>query len=301
MLFRLFLLGLLLSLPISTVQAVQVEVSIKPLALIIEPLLLETDSVSILVKPGASPHDYALKASDLTRINSADLVVWTGPELERFLVKTLREKPADQLLALSALADMHWPHIDSKEFEFDHKHDHGHGHDHSDKDPHFWLDPSNAGLIAEQVSKRLVTINPSGRDAYQARLVNFLATLDALDSNLSLSLKPYESAGFAVFHRGYDHFVGRYNLNQLAYITLSPEQKPGARHLYELRKTLAYSAKCVFIEGGSNMRAAENLASDLGVSTAMLDPLGVDSHSYDEMMMQMGLTVSSCLAGSDGY
>lgn len=299
MFFRLSILGLLLLLPISAVQAVQamqVEVSIKPLALIIEPLLLPGDSVSVLVRPGASPHDYALKASDLQRINGADLLVWTGPELERFLVKPLREKPAGQLIALSDLSTLHWPHLDTEELEFDHSHDHGHYH--GERDPHFWLDPYNAKFIAEHVSERLISMAPSKNDDYKEKLAKFLVMLDELDQTLSTRLKPYSGVGFAVFHRGYDHFVGRYHLNQLAYITLSPEQKPGARHLYELRKNLAGAAKCVFVEGNSNMRSAENLAADLNIKTAMLDPLGVDSRSYDEMMMQMGSTFSSCLSGT---
>lgn len=297
MFFRISILGLLLSLPLSAAQAVQVEVSIKPLALIIEPLLLEGDSVSVLVRPGASPHDYALKASDLKRINTADLLVWTGPELERFLVKPLREKPAAQLIELSDLSNMHWPHLDTDELEFDHSHDHG--HDHGDRDPHFWLDPHNAKLIAEHVSKHLVSLSPSKNNAYKEKLENFLVVLDKLDQTLSNRLMPYSGVGFVVFHKGYDHFVGRYELSQLAYITLSPEQKPGARHLYELRKTLAGAANCVFVEGNSNMRSAENLANDLSIKTAMLDPLGVDSRSYEEMMIQMGSTFSSCLSGSN--
>lgn len=297
MFFRLCTIGLLFLLPISAAKAVQVEVSIRPLALIIEPLLLEGDSVEVLVRSGASPHDYALKASDLKRINSADLLVWTGPELERFLVKPLRQKPAHKLLTLSKMPSMHWPHLDTEELEFDHKDDHA--HEHGDRDPHFWLDPHNAKYIAKKVSERLVLINPKHKEEYSLRLSSFLAQVEQLQSVLSAALKPYSHVGFAVFHRGYDHFVGRYQLNQLAYITLSPEQKPGARHLYELRKNLAGSAACVFIERGSNMRAAENLATDLGIDTAMLDPLGVDSRSYNDMMLQMAATFTSCLTGSN--
>lgn len=292
MFIRLCILGFLWG-AMSSAQAVQIEASIKPLALIIEPLLLEGDTVSVLVKPGASPHDYALKASDLQRIEKAQLVVWTGPVLERFLLKPLQSKSQQQVLTLSDLEGMHWPHLDSEELDFDHsKHD---SHDHGDKDPHFWLDPVNVKIIARAVSERLISTNPSGRVAYQNKLVDFLALLDKLHNRLSSSSSSYHETGFVVFHRGYDHFVGRYNLNQLAYITWSPEQKPGARHLYQLRKTLAVSARCVFIEGKSNMRSAENLAADLGIKTAELDPLGVDSETYYELMVTMEAAFASCL------
>lgn len=300
MFFRLCMLGLLW-IPVSAAQAIQIEASIKPLAMLIEPLLLDGDRVSVLLKPGASPHHYALKASDLQRINSADLVVWTGPELERFLQKPLRAKPAQQLLALSELEEIHWPHLDTKELEFDHSaaHNHSHGHEHGDQDPHFWLDPVNAKRIAQAVSERLISINPTSEEAYKKNLDTYLAVLEELNQTLSTNLQPSQNVGFVVFHRGYDHFVGRYHLDQLAYITLSPEQKPGARHLYQLRKNLAGQAKCVFIEANSNSQAAKSLATDLGISTAVLDPLGVESDSYYNMMMQMGATVSSCLTANN--
>ena len=157
---------LLLCLHFSHVQAVQVEASIKPLAQLIEPLLIAGDSVGILVRSGASPHDYALKVSDRQRLESADLVVWGGPSLERFLVKSLADKNTHQMLELAQLSGFEWPSVDSNKLTAGiHEHHHD-DHEHDNSDPHFWLNPVNAKVVAEIVSERLVTLNPTKKHQY---------------------------------------------------------------------------------------------------------------------------------------
>ncbi len=286
---------LLLCLHFSQVQAVQIEASIKPLAQLIEPLLIAGDSVGILVRSGASPHDYALKVSDRQRLESADLVVWGGPLLERFLVKSLLDKKNTQVLELAQLSRLQWPSVDSDEGDTGLSAHHHDDHEHGDRDPHFWLNPVNAKVVAEIVSERLVTLNPTKKQQYKQRLNEFVEQLDRLDKVLLQQLQPVSAVGFAVYHRGYDHFVSRYQLNQLAYITLSPEQKPGARHLYQLREKLAGRAECVFVERGQQSGAARALAADLGLRTASVDPLGVDTGSYIELLSTMGDAFAGCL------
>src|SRR5690606_13314775 len=68
---------------------VKVLASIKPLALIAEAVVQDKTQVDTLLPIQASPHDYALRASDMQRLHHADLVLWIGPELESFLQRPL--------------------------------------------------------------------------------------------------------------------------------------------------------------------------------------------------------------------
>lgn len=58
--------------------------SIRPLAFIAAGIADGVTGTQVLLPDGASPHDYALKPSDLKKIKQADLFVWVGPELEMF-------------------------------------------------------------------------------------------------------------------------------------------------------------------------------------------------------------------------
>ncbi len=68
----------------------EILVSIKPLGFIVRALADPDDRVEVLVPDGASPHTYHLKPSDLRKLADADLVIWTGPNLESGLTKPVR-------------------------------------------------------------------------------------------------------------------------------------------------------------------------------------------------------------------
>ncbi|MEK6213069.1 MAG: zinc ABC transporter substrate-binding protein, partial [Vibrio fluvialis] len=67
--------------------------SIKPIQMITHELTAEVSEPDVLLSANASPHDYALRPSDVKRIHQASLVIWFGPDLEPFLEKVLSSHP----------------------------------------------------------------------------------------------------------------------------------------------------------------------------------------------------------------
>lgn len=142
-LFSTALLALVFSvLPSVAASKPVVLASIKPVAMLVKAVVGDELSVDVLLAANASPHDHALKFSDIRAIKSADLVVWVGPELEGVLVKPLSTVPTDEQLQLTDLTTLHWP--DDAEGEH---HDHEHGHGAYTRDPHIWLNPKNSSSV----------------------------------------------------------------------------------------------------------------------------------------------------------
>lgn len=280
-------------------RPVLVVASIQPLALLVRELLQQVEQpvdgtlaqVETLLPATVSPHHYALRISDRQRLERADLVVWIGPELERFLTKTLSGYD-DRQLALAELPQMHWPtlHV-SPESEI--------GEYHHFLDPHLWLNPDNGIRIIEALVERLQLLQPSMAEVYQRAGERLIGRLQQLDITLAQLLRPVKDRGFAVYHQGYDHWVAHFGLNQMASVTLLPEQKPGARHLYQLRQQLQGQGYCLFVEVNGANRAAEALARDAGLAVKELDPLGVGEsvHSYTGLLEQMAEGMLQCLSG----
>lgn len=267
---------------------VKVLASIKPLALIAEAVVQDKAQIDTLLPLQASPHDYALRASDMQRIHNADLVLWIGPELETFLQRPLENIPAEQRMTVYELPGLFWP---KEEQETQHDASHNHAHD-----PHVWLDPRNAVVIARALAARLSEIDPRSAARYRANAEAFAAEQQSLDFRLQELLKPLAQKGFAVYHEGYSHFAARYGLRQVAYVTLSPERRPGARHLYQLRQQLANNASCLFIEDYYDTRVGADLAQELNLRLATLDPTGNESvKTYTQLLEQLAKSFKGCL------
>lgn len=260
-------------------EPVQLMASIKPLALIAKDLLGPLAEVDVLVPGGASPHDYSLKVSDVRRLRAADLVLWMGPEMERFLDKPLAGLANEKVLSLARPVD-----------------DHG-SDDHAHSDLHQWLDPRLAKVMMEAVADRLRALYPDLRSAIDSRLERQLASYDRLHDEVRQRLSPVRDVGFVVEHRGYDLLVEAFGLNQIGWISATPEQPPGARHLYELEKRLRKEdARCLFTELSHQSEGARNLARQLELRTQSLDILGHNAQSYGQLVRQLARDIGDCLA-----
>lgn len=259
--------------------------SIKPLSLIVLEVAGSSADVDTLLPITASPHDYPLKASDYGRLQKADLVLWVGPELESFLRKPIANLPSAKTITAYELAGLNWP-------ADDHDSDH-----HHERDPHLWLDPRNAVVVAQAVTEKLVQLDPTNTTLYRKNMQTFAANMRLLDEKLTKQLKPLAGQGFAVYHEGYGHFISHYGLHQIDFVTFTPEQRPGAKHLQQLREDLAKSGQCIFMEPYYELQSVRDLAKELKLRLGVLDALGTqNTPNYAQLLERMADAFSACLA-----
>jgi len=264
----------------------QVLASLKPLALIAAEVAGDAAQVDTLLPVTGSHHEYPMRVSDHKRLQQADIIVWVGPELESFLQKPLATMNGSKVITAYNLKGIYWPAQRPET-------DDGHHHEH---DPHLWLDPRNAVVVAQAVTANLIRIDVANTSYYKQNLASFSQRMVQLDKALQISLRPLTEVGFAVYHEGFSHFVSRYGLHQLDYVTYTPEQKPGARHMHQLREKLAKEGKCLFLEPYNDMEFTHNLARELHLNLATLDAMGTQSTSYGQLIEQMSAAFSACLA-----
>lgn len=277
--------------PAAAAGKIKLLASIKPLALIAQELAGDEVEVDTLLPVTASPHDYPLRMSDHRRLREADLLLWVGPELESFLARPLAGLDSNRIISAYDLAGIHFPeHEDQGQGEAaEHKHE---------GDPHLWLDPDNAVVIARALAQKLGQLQPSRAEQFNQRAQAFAQAVMQVDKQLRAQLEPLKDRGFAVYHEGYSHFVEHFGLKQLAYITFTPERRPGARHLLELRQALkAGAARCLFSEPYQKSDSLDALAQELGLRMGQLDPIGdAGLSSYGQLLSNLGQAFSACLA-----
>ncbi len=308
----LFTALLAVSLP---VRAIEVLTTIKPLGFIAAAITDRVSEPKVLLPTGASPHDFSLRPSDIRSINSADLVVWVGPELEGFMAKPLANHP--HALALTqvegmplfnyATQDSHDSHDhDAHDHDHaahehgDHDHDEGHeGHHHEGVDPHIWLGPTQAKVIAKAIASELGKLDPANQARYDANLVAFDAKVDAKDKVIAGQMKAVNQKGYFVFHEAYGYWERHYGMSSKGHFTVSPERRPGAKTLVDIRKALEEKqASCIYAEPQFSPAVIESVARNTGAKVLLLDevgeqvPLGPDG--YPQFMQQLADAFAQC-------
>lgn len=298
----LLLLALML-VPLSQARAVEVLATIKPLQLIASAITEGVTETQLLLPPGSSPHDYALRPSDVRKIKRADLVLWVGPELERFLAPVL-EKKANSLMLLPLMSEEH------NEHEHEHKHHkvaienhedhHDHPHDHGTQDVHIWLDPHQAEQIAQLLADRLTTLDPDNSSRYQRNLQQFQTTLTAVDQRITRQLAPARGIGYFVFHDAYSYWEQHYQLPALGHFTVNPARAPGAKTVAEIHQALKQAkAKCVFAEPQFKPAVVSAVLRNTEAKLGSLDPLATDiapgPQSYFVFIQQLADDMTDCL------
>ncbi|HDM8070904.1 zinc ABC transporter substrate-binding protein ZnuA [Vibrio harveyi] len=274
-------------------HAVTVLTSIKPIQMITTELTEGVTAPDVLLQNNASPHDYALRPSDVQKVAAADLVIWYGHDLEPFLEKVVTDR--GNTLTLSQI-----PGLSLREFGSEHSHDHD-GHDHGTHDPHFWLGVETVQQVANAIAHKLAEVDPVHADTYANNLKKFEVKLNATDSEIKQQLAPVKDKGYFVFHDAYGYFEERYSLNQMGHFTVSPDRKPGAKTLIRIRKTLGTGdVACVFSEPQFTPAVIESVMRGSNVRSGVLDPLGseveVKSGSYFEFLKGMSNSFSQCLS-----
>ncbi|MCS3841352.1 zinc transport system substrate-binding protein [Pseudomonas sp. JAI111] len=279
---------------------VKVLTSIKPLQLIAAAVQDGVAIPEVLLPPGASPHNYALRPSDVRKVQSVDLLYWIGPDMEGFLPRVLNGR------SLPSVAVQDLPGLKLRRFAEDsHSHaeeadEHDHDHRPGSLDAHLWLSPVNARVIAAKMAADLSAADPANAARYQSNLKAFDERLDALDIRLKKRLAAVEGKPYFVFHEAFDYFEDAYGLKHTGVFSVAAEVQPGAQHVAAMRARLQEVGKtCVFSEPPLRPRLAETLVAGLPVKLAELDALGgytpATAQGYEQVLEKLGNDLAGCL------
>ncbi len=298
--------ALLMAGPLSSASAAVVT-SIRPLGFIASAIADGVTPTEVLLPDGASPHDFALRPSDIQRLRSADLVLWVGPDMEAFLNKALVPISATRKLAVSELPAVK-PLLMKGEDDDNHDHageahnhaDDDHGHHHGEYNMHVWLSPEIAKVTAIAIHDRLLELMPQNKDKLDANLRQFENLLTQTDKNVGNMLTPVQGKGYFVFHDAYGYFEKHYGLSPLGHFTVNPEIQPGAQRLHQIRTQLVeQKAVCVFAEPQFRPAVINAVAKGTKVRSGTLDPLGtgiaLGKDSYGKFLAQLSNQYVSCL------
>ena len=208
----------------------------------------------------------------------------------------------------------HGSHEHGHKHDHKHKHEHGHAHDDhhhahgeshgpapKDADGHVWLDPHNARKMLAEIARALSEAAPDHAETFRANSARAQAALETLEADLSRDIAPLKGKPYVVFHDAYQYFERRFGLSAVGSITLSPEVRPSAKRLTEIRQRLAtLDASCVFAEPQFQPQLVAAVTEGTTARAGTLDPEGAlvepGPAGYETLLRNLASGLKSCLA-----
>jgi zinc transport system substrate-binding protein len=291
---------------IQAAEPSKVVVSIAPLHSLIAGLTKGITTPELLVKGGVSPHGFSLRPSHMRAISEADVIFWLGAEAEAFLERPLANaRPVQRvfnlmqspgLTLLDSRTGDHWP---TEPQDAGHE-GHEHAHDGRGIDPHIWLNPLNAETLVKAATIVLMEADPERAAQYRENSDRLLFRLQNLDLELQDAVTMALGKPYLVFHDAYQYFEQRYGLNAVGAISVSPERRPGARRLQEIRQLLKETkAHCIFTEPQFPATYLKVITEGGDYYSGTLDPLGIDIPAgpdlYFILMRRLTSALVACL------
>jgi manganese/zinc/iron transport system substrate-binding protein len=253
--------------------------------------------VDALMGPGVDPHLYKAAASDITKLQQADVIFYSGLLLEGkmqdIFAKLARSKrfvyPVTEAIPVEKL-------LEPPEFA---------GH----YDPHVWFEVPLWKLCVDVVAKGLSEADPAGKDFYENRAAETRARMDELHAwALKKSAElPAERRILVTSHDAYNYFGRAYGFQVVGLQGISTVTEAGLADMAKLTDFIKQKrVKAVFVETSVPHHTIERISKDTGVkiggelfSDAMGTPgqleNGYDLGTYEGMIKHNMTTIVEAL------
>lgn len=182
--------------------------------------------IHVIIPDGEEPHDFQPKASDLTALAKARVLVLNGGDLENWAEKAVASSGNKDLLVVTAADGADLIHVEGE----------GHDHHHDDHgiDPHVWLSPQNAKIEARHVCDAFSKADPDHADKYEQNYQAFASSIDEMVNEYKGKFEKTQRKSFVTGHAAFAYLARDFGLTQYSVTDVFASGEPSARQLAEL-------------------------------------------------------------------
>lgn len=244
------------------------------------------DDVNVinLLPTGVEPHDWTPRSQDIVNTSKAGLFLYNGAGLEAWVPNFLKGLDKDSNVkaveiseGINLIDSEEEDHAHDGEEHDDHAHESEHqddGHNHGSIDPHTWVSPKSALVMAENIKNSLVEADPEHKTGYEERYNELKQKLEDLDAKFTEQLSNVTQKEIVVSHQAFGYLARDYGLTQHSIMGLSPDAEPTGQDIVKLAKLVKEEGiRYIFFEELVSDKLAKTLASEAGVETMVLNPV----------------------------
>lgn len=253
-------------------------VSIMPQKFFMQQICKDILNIEVMVAPGASPHTYEPRPSQMRKLAASRAYFAIGMPfedawLDKFIGVNPKLKIVDTDAGIEKLAMV------------EHHEGHSGGHEDDGSDPHIWLSPTLVKKQAETMTAALSSLFPDKAAFFRENLAAFAREIDILDNELRSTLKDKEGLRFMVFHPSWGYFARDYGLEQVAVEVEGKEPKPSQMQNL-IQEARAQNIHVIFAQPQFSLKSAKLLAGEISGEVVLIDPLA--ENWFDNMRQVAG-------------
>jgi zinc transport system substrate-binding protein len=239
-----------------------ITVSISPFRYFVEAIGGSDFKVNVMVPSGADPHIYEPAPGQVTALSRSVAYISDGylgfeiTWLDRFYEASKGMKK----LTLGRSIEL----IESAEH---------HAGEHSEgADPHFWIAPRSAKIIASSVKELLCELKPERRSVYEQNFSSLSDTIDYYDKLATSLFSECKGKSFMIYHPALGYIARDYDLNQISVETEGKEPNPSSLRDF-IDRAGNENIRIILVQKGFDTKNARAIASEIGAELKEIDPL----------------------------
>lgn len=206
--------------------------------------------VNGLMPAGVDPHLYKASARDVIFMQSADVVAYSGLELEGKMGEIFQGLEKQKKIVVALENGLNEKDVIST------------GENSKSIDPHIWFDVKLWEKAAIEVSKGLIAADPENKLSYQANVESYLLELEELDQYVTNRVNeiPEENRVLVTAHDAFSYFGKGYRFNVIGLQGLNTKAEAGTGDISQLADFIVENnIKAIFIESSVPTRTIESL------------------------------------------
>jgi zinc/manganese transport system substrate-binding protein len=230
-------------------------------------------TVESLARGYQDPHWVEAKPSFILKLNSANLLVAVGRELEIGWLPALITQSRNSKIQpggpgyLDASANVKILEIPTGPIN------RGMGDVHPSGNPHYWLDPDNGRRIAQAIKDKLSELSPGDRPYFDQRYADFDKRLAEAQKRWDAAMAPFKGTKIVTYHRSWPNFADRFGLNVVGYVEPKPGIPPSTSHTVSLIAEMKrQQIKVILVEPYFDKKTPNAIARDTGAIVLDMPP-----------------------------
>lgn len=139
--------------------------------------------------------------------------------------------------------------------------------------PHYWMDPLNGKVVADNILEGLKRVDPKDSKYFEENNEEFDRKIDEMLPKWEEMMKPYWGTKIVTYHQTWSNFAKRFGLAVIGYVEPKPGVPPSPSHISSLIETMkAEDVKIILQEPFYETKVSEFVAEKAGAVLVVASP-----------------------------